>query len=416
MIRKISNSRFLYILLVLAISGVAFLITSLLLDKELSANVMFDNFQPNADSNSYLSVGNYVLGGEETKYIAYRPVLFSLYVAVLYKIGGVLLLWMGQATAIILASLFLHLAILTATKNYVMSWLGSIIILTNFSIIGICFHGLTEPLTCLFLSGLIYIASIRIKKAISPDVFISLAIIFFGTLLLIRPVFQIPFFIVLIYFCYLLLKQKINVTRRMKIAIATCLLCVFSQMYIVKIHTNEFSVSLIGNRTLNHYLIAQSVSETMDLPRMDAIDFIETKESSWKMYYILHNPGSVSRFFFKNLLENIQADSFIQDYYDSEINKGFSFWMKGYNKTSLFIFFFILIMTFVSYGSLILKKKTVQPVIILALVALLVYLIMVTGISNSQRDRLVLTALPLWIFLFVYYLNLMGSLKRTIKA
>jgi hypothetical protein len=364
---------------------------------------MFGGFSPTADSYSYLHTGQSVLSWEYSPYIEIRPFLFSVIVSILYKIGGVSLLWVFQALCLIFANYLLWVSLFLMSQKRAIAFFGILLFSLNFSVVHISFSALTEPLMILGLTCLLYISMLKRVNRLSDSDFWALVLTILATLTVVKPVFSIPFFLFLLFVVIKLIRNKMTVNKKSRTVMVISLAFILFQFGIVKSHANEFTISKIGDVTLNQYLLAQSVAEKYDLSRTESIIYQEKMSSSELKSFILEDWDIILSMFYGNIMTNIQSDPVMMDYYDYEKDKEISSFMVMYNKVLLYIFYFILLAS--AYYFLRRKNSGIYNPVITLLVLLLFYLIVVSGLSFAQRDRFILPTTSLWIFLFLYFIN-----------
>ena len=356
------------------------------------------------------------MDGTPSTYKTERPFLFPLIVAVLNKIGGPHFIWLFQMSALVIGNLFLYKASHLMFRNVLISVLASLIYFSNFSLNAISFHALTEPITVCGVAVLVYIGTKRYLGLIDKHSFWSWTLLVLGLLVVIKPVFTIPFFLSLLLLVIHILRKKVFVKDLRRIALSVGIGVVLFQMILMRIHSGEFGISQIGEKTLKNYLIAQTIAETENITRQDALDYVADMEVSDVRETISQHPGTVFQLFTQNLLDNVQADSYLENYRIEENDKIQADFMRTYNSNILFLLCFIVVAGLVQ---LLMKFKTLghEQFAVYFLLILLLYLTLVTGVAFDQRDRLMLPALPLWIFLWFFYLKefrnlVMWSLKK----
>jgi hypothetical protein len=401
--RETLSSAKYYNYVVLITGLIIYLIFSTFLDKSVNVNFMFDRFNPNADSFSYLQVGEWILGGKPSEHSAFRPFLFPVIVASLYKLGGIYLIWIFQILAYILGHYFLHKGVEEFTKNRRLAWAASLLYLINFSLIGLTYHGLTEVITVLGLSGILYLTVLNIKEKISSGDYWGWAVLIFGLLTLIKPVFINSFYICLVLVLLHLLFKKVSFNQLLKWPIVVAFVGIIVQMFVLKAVVGEYGISEISGKTYKSYLLTQAIMNTEEITKEEAKEKAYDMNPEEIVTYSMENFGCLSTLFFDNLRTNIRSDSFVQDYNHGENNRIPAKIMQNYNRTSYYIYIFILLFG-VYYFLSRMKKYSFFSAIALAMIwVVLLYYVFVTGISFDQRDRLVIGVLPLWIYFFIVF-------------
>ena len=402
--------------LLLIVSTCSYFILSSFLSVSISDEVMFDNFSPNADSNSYLEVGRWVFGGDLSEHVATRPFLFPLIITSIYSVGGVYMLWLYQFLAYILGSLFLHKSIEKITKSKTNAWLGSFLYLINFSLIGLSYHALTEVTVVFGLTIGLFLSVLLINKQLAVSKYWSLIILLLSALTLVKPVFSYPFYFCIFLIVAFLVFKKIIFKTLLLWPIVIGISLIITQLFVVKSTFGEYSISTISGKTYKNYLLSQVISEKEALDRTASVLKANQMNNEEIVTYSSDNSGLLFSSFFGNLQENIQAHSYVEDYNTPAVNAAPARFMLIYNKATLLVHLFILV-----FGAMFfviqIRKKSFDLVIVLGLFwTLLLYYIFVTGISFDQRDRLVMAALPLWIFFFMVFSNYILTYLKSPKV
>lgn len=391
--------------ILLALLGL-YLIGTLFLEVQLNESTMFNAFHPDADTFSYLDAGQGILSGETNGNLLIRPYLFSCLIAVLYKATGFLGIYVLQVIALVLANYFTVKSIYLATKKISISIIGAIVFGANLSLVYITFFALTEPLIVLGLSIIIYQVVLNQNEKIQQPKFWRNLLVILISLALIKPVFLWPCFgMTFILIISLFSKNRPQFDVRSKYLMLLAYILLLFQFGIMRYHAGEFTFSKIGGITLRNYLTVQVYAKNQNLSRPIAFEEVQ-KFSKGEMIQILTNdPLETSEVFFENIVGNIQSDPIMQDYNDESVNKMASQWMKKYNETLLYLCILLFALTIIW-----MIKKRSAPVLLLVL--LLLYLILVTGIADSQRDRLIVPLTSLWIFLLIYMIHAVLSKSR----
>jgi hypothetical protein len=399
---------------VLIISAISYAISSFIIGANISKEVMFDMFNPNADSYSYLQVGEWVLGGDRDENIAYRPFLFPFITASLYSIGGVYLFWAYQLCAYVLGNFFLYKSIEIIAKNRIIAWVGSFFYLINFSLIGLSYHALCEVSVIFGLSIILYLATLRYEGRLTAELFWSWLLFSMGLLVLVKPVFLPPFYFCSFLVIILVLLKRIEIKGILKWPIAIVFILLISQLMIMKTIYNEATISKISDKTYRNYLLSQVIMVKENVTRDQAIE-ISNRMNKVEIYnFSIHNYTVLGSEFLGNLKRNIQADSFIVDYNNTSKNAIPGLIMKWYNLISLYVYMYVIFIGCIYFLFQRRFQFAENDVILVFFWGLSIYYVFVTGISYDQRDRLVIGALPLMIFLFITFSNFLFNYYKNV--
>lgn len=398
------NKLNLYRLLVFLLGLISYLILSQFLDVQLSEGVMFDYFNLEADSYSYYEVGQWIYHQTPSPNLAYRPVLFPFTLVSLFKVGGVWAIFIYHIVIYCWSHYLIHMAVKKISKSVVTATLASFLFLSNFTLIGLTYHGLSEPTVIFGLSLILYLLAIKISHKIYPERFWSLLIVAISLLVLVKPVFLIPALVVLLLAAYLLIRKKMRFTKKIIISICISVGMLVGQASIVKYNFGEFKISKIGEVTYKNYLFSQVYLHKTQMSRAYSMEAVNNMSNIELKDFVTSNLKLTVRTFCYNIIDNIQADPFMQVYKDEECSKESVQYMKTYN---IFLFYFLLLIALLTslQALLIYKSNPKRSLLILGILFLLVYMVCITGIAYGQRDRLIITSMPLWIFLGTLMLN-----------
>jgi hypothetical protein len=390
---------------VIIVSILSYTLSSLLLNATIDDQIMFDGFLDDLDSYSYLKVGQWILGGEATYHIGIRPFLFSFIVGLLYTLGGSFMVWIYQLIAYLIAHLLLVKSIRVVTeKDRYVRWC-SLLYLINFSLVGLTYHALAETTVVCGFSILLYLSAKVYKNKIEKGKYYSWTIFILALLIVVKPVFFYPFLLFIFLAFFQVIRKKMTFKEFRKLPLLIALLALCAQYAIMYANFHVLKISFISEITYKNYLLSQVIMEESKVDRVQAIALAKEMSAKELSTYSVDHFGQLMFYFLKNLRENIQSDPFFQSYSDESVNGFHTEIMKFYNKTSLYIQLFIL---FAGAYLVLNRKKITSPMIhgtFVLLWLLLFYYIFVTGISFDQRDRLVMGALPLWIFFLLAILH-----------
>ncbi len=398
------NKLNLYRLVVFATGFISFLILHQFLDVSLTENVMFDYFHPEADSYSYFEVGQWIYHQTPSPNLAYRPVLFPFILISLFEIGGAWAIFVYHIVIYCWAHFLLHMAVKKISNSIIIASLASFLFLSNFTLIGLTFHGLSETTVIFGLCIIIYILAKRIAQEISSERFWSLIILAISLLVLVKPVFLIPALIVLVLSAYMLLRRKLKIIKSIIFSATISVLMLIGQAAIVKQNFGEFKISKIGAVTYKNYLFSQVYVHKHQMSRAYSMQAVNEMSETELKDFATSNLKLTIRTFCYNIKDNIQADPFMQVYKDEECSKSSVQYMKVYNNS---LFYFLIVIGVLVFFQIIMiyKSNPQRSAMILCIFMLLLYMVCITGIAYGQRDRLIITSLPIWIFLGTLMLN-----------
>lgn len=371
------------------------------LNTGISESILFST----NDSLSYLNVANLRPGSGSIDSLAIRPFLFPLVIALTFKTFGAYGLWLFQFLCWLATINFLFLAV-KKISNSVIGYAAITLIAGNLTFTVLTLHALTEASTLFLLSLLLFFItkSIHRRKELG---FIHRILLILVFLTVIKPLFY-PFvlmtvFIILPVFYF---KQYRSTTKKL-ITLLLILSPVLLQQGFMKYRYNQFKISMISDITLRDYLFTDGYAVINKIDRDSALTVAKQFEPSQITSYIREHKNVFMAVYLTNLRNNCNGYPLYLDYPAKMGNPGyirFMLKMNGYCYNAHFIFFPLIVILML----LLCFQKRISEFILLFIPALLLYYILLTsGISGYQGDRLTLPSLPLWIFLYLlslYYI------------
>jgi len=352
------------------------------------------------DAHYYFHYGDWIFGeAEATGHIQIRPFLFPLFLKIGKLIGGYHFVWFCQFLMWIGTINLVFSAVKHATKRSWTSWIVALIIISNFSFIALTLHGLTEVSTLFLISIFLYQFSRNRHSILNPK-FISTTVLLLVLLTLIRPVFN-P---LLLLFLFTLVPYAIWKTQRSLrkhfAVILIYLLPLLFQVGLMKVQFDTYSISNISGETFKNYFFTKGYADINGIEYKAAlshtIDF--SQEEIWA--YISDHPSAYFEQYTTNLDGNLRGNP---DFLSAPVNAPKLFrYMQVVNEVyyRLHIIFgsISVILSFV----FLFKKRWKNVQLLTILLAPLFLIILSSGISFWQGDRLMLPSLPIWSALYVY--------------
>jgi hypothetical protein len=378
----------------------------------IGIEVNFKTMFATNDAITYRSVAHWITDSIQTDNTAIRPILYPIFLAVTSKIGGVYAIWFFQFTMWLISINVTFLSVQRISKSIIWGSFAAFILITNLSLIALTFHALTELITVFLLSITIYLCVKNHEKFRSLSFFRNLLILFV-LLTLVKPTFYLPLLGLLFVVLPLFYFKSIFKNKKNLLVLAVILTPLIFQMILVKKKHNEFAVSKISGKTVNEYILAQSIVDKHKIERDSALIVVASMTSAEKTDFIKQNLSLVTNRFKMNLEGNINSApiylmSFIKKPnqklidYMAKVNQRYYKWHR--------CFLFLLI----PFLLLLYRKKDFNMLYIALFFSLLnIYYILVTGISFWQGDRLTLSALGIFAFLYVYMLHEFFTLAST---
>lgn len=363
-----------------------------------------------SDSKEYHDFGNWLIS--DSGYCSFvRPFLYPLISQSFYYLGGAVGLWLMQFIFYVVSINLIFISLSKITKNNFLLFFGSLLLSTNLTFIEITMHGLTEVTTILLLSILVYYSTyIILKKDFEFKNFIIILLLF-SLLTVVKPVFSFFIWIGLVILLFKFFKNLKAFISILLILISLSPLII--QFSIMKINHNEYFISKIGEITLRDYYYRKlyadqnNISYNASTGASDAdirnISKVTDKASTNDILnYVIKHPTRSAKTYFEILYSNINTHSEIINGLHVE---SFTKWTENVNTTFFFIhFLFLIVVLFFAKSAI--KFYGKRAWIFLFLYMISCFIILISGISFWQGDRLVLPSMPVWIFVYVVFADL----------
>lgn len=255
----------------------------------------------------------------------------------------------------------------------------------NVSAIVITYYALTETLT-IFLWAVWLFVFAQTNRSNPQSGKLFLLTLLLSLLTITKPIFLIH----LVLFVGCLLFKHIRNLKRGTI-VASAIIPVVIQILINLNLNGLFGVSDISMFTVKWYLLPQVFASRNAIPLDDARRAVADYDTIRTMAYLLQNGTSSLSFYLQNSWENITAASDYIDYYP-----------KPYIFTRItnVVYLIVQIAWLPAIISLFRNKTDSFALPIKLLYIFSLFIILTSGISFNEGDRLVMTALPLWVVIY----------------
>ena len=355
-----------------------------------------------ADARDYKETGDFFFGNSETTVLNRRPWLYPFIVGALRQFSPFdpdYSLWAVQFIMWLATAAFTFGGVLRATKRMPVAIFATGIFWTHPSIIVLTFHGMTETLNTLLLAIFAFVVlkprEANKKWAENKEYWL---IFLMSLLLVIKPTYQIQLAILLIY---ILVKsfEKWRILRFWgKIALA--LIPLWIQIFLSWQILGAPLISDVAAPTLKYWTVtrvyAKAENTTLSLPEIATI--VEDWTTEEEIVYLLNNKKAWLSVYFDNLVnEGLLADSYFIINADNPMNIA----IRTLNKWHFYLH--LLILPLMGYLLLFNYKGKWEAIWMIYLTFLIQ--ILASGVSSDQGDRLIITAMPLWIVAYAFVLG-----------
>jgi hypothetical protein len=381
----------------------------------LNINVSLEQFSRTPDSWTYFSTSNEFYKFSETGYSNIRPFLYPLIILIVFKVSGVIGLWLLQFLFWTISINLIYLSIKRITNNKILGFTGSLILALNMTYLVLTFHALTETTTIFLLSCLIYFVSLNAMK-INTLKFFHGCLLILVLLALVKPLFYL---LVLLMLCIILpiFYLKIYIKKPKRLLLLTLIIIpLLVQVTLMKVKYDTFSFSPIGSIGFNYYLFAQGVERVEGISLDAARVKIKDMPLSDELSFVLQNKMLYADLYFQNMKANIKAVPCFLLFPGGFPSVGIAKYMLIVNSIYYYIHIIFIIPILVSFYS-VYRRKDMNYYLILMVFSwfLICYMFLTLPIIFGEGDRYVLIAQPLWVFLYALVLNYLFK-KRTAKS
>jgi hypothetical protein len=353
------------------------------------------------DASKYRDIGDWLFGRSASvpSSAALVPVLYPLVVGFFrsltlspYAIWGLqLVLW--------IASLNLtSLAVYRITRRKSMLAASFLILAFNVSAIVLSFYALADIAALFLVSVWVYLlchspADWNFRRALVLTLLLSL-------LTILKPAFLAP---LLVFVAIALWRGRVS-WKAILPAVAIGAIPIVAQMFITMGLTGSLGLPSVAQVTLKRFYFAEVYADTQGLSAEQAQAAVQDYSSAQIAQYCLGHPVVAARVYVGNLAENLLGGPMFADVFD----KLFEF---GRVTDALYFAVHILFTCLIAYQVLVKKQL---PLLVTLPYLLALGLIVTSGFSAGEGDRLTVAALPLWIVAYstAAALVLMPALRK----
>lgn len=376
------------------------------LPQPVSDSVLFST----PDAQQYLATGYEFYDFTQTGASDVRPFLYPLLIRMVHGTGGAWALWFVQLLCWQGSANFIFLSLQRATRKTGFAIAGSLVYAVNLSAIVITLHGLTETVTILLLSCLLYVIAARDTE--KPLRTIHRVLLLLVLLTTVKPLFYIPLLLVLAalpFFTFRLYRQQ---PRRIFILVLLLLPLVY-QLTLMKVKYNTVTVSHITEKTLRNYLLAQGVQQTDGGTWDEAMAKAQAMPGDAVSSHLLSHKKMYTSLLYENLHGNIAANATYLLFPAQYEQPFFATCMKHMNTVYYYLhLLFVLPWLLALYLSR--RSRNRDALLLLAVAGLFnFYILLTSAISFWQGDRLVLPALPVFAVLYPFTVYLLYQEWKT---
>lgn len=352
------------------------------------------------DSLDYLGAANWLFDYRDSSelfgFINIRPFLYPLIIGIIRVLFGEqypYVLYYTQLVLLCLSANLISHAILRFSSSKQLAVASTLLLLSNFSLMGLTRHALSEITSLFFVSLFIF-------EALKPDEGNrqSCALLFIVLAAVVRPIYLIMMSIWLLYYlCTYKFKKNQILWDLFKFFL--CLLPIFIQYYLVYLYTNKLFFSEISTLTFRDWFMSQlyfKVEWQTTWTFEQAKSAVAGMSSVDMMTYIFKHWRDAQYIYRTNILQ----ESLL---YSAEYGPAAWHDLSVKIHTSFAILHGVMFPVLCFYMIKAAKKRFFLP--ILVIYVFFIIHVLSTGISAWQGDRLIVTAAPLWITVYLWVIS-----------
>lgn len=361
------------------------------------------------DAMSYREVSDWLCGIKNTEATSIRPFLYPLIVCICRSIAGNHGIWFYHLLIWMVSGVILYHSVKKMTQNRLLAMGSGLIYTSNLSLMVQTFHAVTE-LTVIFLLTIL-IALIVNKSLFDPMAFWIIIFLVTSLLTVVKPVYCLLLIWLLIYRLPFLIARAVKSAHMFRILcfIVIALSPVILQLSIMKLKHNKLSLSNIGVLSAKNYFLPmvyvgvynislpEARETTKEYSHIEAINFIfKHSNTSIRAFGVIIRSNLIS----SSELINIPDRQMHLYTYMKFINKSYTVLHVIMMPTLLFLIFFLF------------KNKQHRELETVFFLMIPLYMLIITsGISYFQGDRIILPTLPVWITL---YTGTIANIRRIV--
>ncbi len=341
------------------------------------------------DSRGYQAAGEWIFGRSATDEISVRPWLYPLLLGLARTLFGgnaESVLWFSQFLMWLASGLFIYLSLQHGTRSTILAMIGAGFFYSHPSPLILTFHGMTETLNILLISILAWVLTTTAQNRL------YYAILLIALATVTKPIYLV-FLILLIVIVFIQSKQTPIAKRAWTIALL--LIPIWIQLLLSYSVSGKITISRIGGYTFKNYLVADVYLHAEGTEWRETMALIEDWNLQRQLDYLWHHKRGTLISFRNHLVDsNMWTGSFFT-LGDGNRMDGFAISMNAFT-TYLHLFMLPLVIYYLLSSKYADNKQTIA---LLYLCFAMQWL--TSGISTGQEDRLLVTALPLWIVAYL---------------
>lgn len=356
------------------------------------------------DSRSYRDVGEWLFGRSDITSIDHRPWLYPLFLGLartLFGGGAESVMWVLQFLMWLASGALIYLSLQSATRSTVLGMLGAAFFFSHPSPLILTFHGMTETLNMLLIAAFCWV----LTTSMPNRMYYAILLIALATVT--KPIYLL--FLILIVL-YVIVQYQRSTPQSGSVdkqgsrvrqigVVALLLLPIWIQLLLSTIAVGKPTLSTIGSYTFKNYLVADVYLRTEGTEWRDTMKLIEDWDFRQQLSYLWDHQRMTLLTVRSHLIDsNLLTGSFFA------LGAGNRLREFSININMFAAYLHLLMLPLVLYYLLSAKYKDHKETIALLYICFVLQFL-TSGISTGQEDRLMITALPLWIVAYLLVLK-----------
>jgi hypothetical protein len=359
------------------------------------------------DSGTYREAGEWLFGRGNSTQIANRPWLYPFILGLtrtLFADNTESVMWIAQFLMWLASGILIYFALQNGTHSTILSILGAGVFYSHPSPLILTFHGMTETLNILLIAILCWVVTTKLETRF----YIVLLLLSLATV--VKPIYLI---FLILFVIYLVLRYR-TIPRLKQIGtIALLLTPIWIQLLLSFLATGIPTISDIGAYTFKNYWVADVYQRVEGIEWRESTKRIEDWDLQTQLDYLWKHQRETVLAYRRHIIDdNLWTGSFFTLGEGNRLN-GFA---RTMNAVSAYIH--VLMLPLIMYYLISAKyRENPNSGTIALLYFCFVIQLLTSGISTGQEDRLMITALPLWIVAYLLVLTdfILYPLKRGIQ-
>ena len=349
------------------------------------------------DSRSYLEAGEWLFNRASSDAISYRPWLYPFLLGLartLFGNNAEGVLWIIQFLMWLASGLFIYIALQNGTRSTVISMIGAGIFFSHPSPLILTFHGMTESLNILLIAIFCWVLTMEMQNRY----FFAILLLSLATVT--KPIYLL-FLILLII--YVITRYKQSERLRQIGIVALLLLPIWIQLILSTLAIGKPTISTIGAYTFKNYLVADVHLRVEGLQWRESMKAIEDWDLQQQLSYLWEHQRETALVYRRHIIDtNLWTGSFFT------LGEGNRLAEFARIANAIAAYLHLVMLPIVVYYLVSTKYRDNKETIALLYLCFVIQ-ILTAGVSTGQEDRLIVTALPLWI---VTYILVYTGLKK----